>query len=75
MDIVNRLRGWLLDDPIWGKGVDLSITYDDVKEAADEIEKLQQALLKIINEMAYMPANGDIALRIAEKALGIKSET
>ena len=45
-DIVEKLRAVLVDDPVYGKTIRMTIDYDMVAEAADEIERLRRCLSK-----------------------------
>lgn len=43
----------------------------NISKAKDQIDRLENALNQIVEEMEYQPGNGDVALRIAKQALGL----
>lgn len=59
MDIVERLRRALVVDPTYGPSVRLSLDYEDIKEAADHIEALREAL-KEIERISASQMNGSL---------------
>lgn len=46
-DIVKRLRAACVDHPEYGKTTTLAVQYDELMEAANEIERLRAALHRI----------------------------